>query len=106
MGACTCPFGIIAGEPVAELDVRGVGEKSRVEEEDNVWLSCLKIDLRPVDTVGHVGVIRECPTGDGGGWTERACFFCDVGGVDEAFGSGEPEGTVGCSGRRWVGGSA
>src|SRR5258705_5651276 len=106
MGARTCPLRIIAREPVAELDVRGVGEKSRVEEEDNVWLSGLKIDLRPVDTVRHVGVIRECPTGNGCSWTERARFFSYVGCVDEAFGSGEPEGTVGCSGRSWVGGSA
>ena len=85
--------------------MRWIGEKSRVEEEDNVWLSGLKIDLRPVDTVGHVWVIGECPTGNGGGWTERARFLSDVGCMDEALGSGEPEGTVGCSSGCGVGGS-
>ena len=106
MGVGTCPLGIIARESIAELDVRGAGEKSRVEEEDNVGLSGLKIDVRPGDTVGHVWVIGEGPTGDGGSWTERARFFSDVGRVDEALGCGEPEGTVSGSSRRWGGGSA
>src|SRR5258705_1032863 len=105
MGARTCTISIVARESVAELDVRGVGEKSRVEKEDDVLLSSLKIDVRSDGTVRHAGVIRECPTGNGGSWTERACFFCDVCCVDEALSCSEPEDPVGRSGRCRVGGS-
>src|SRR5207245_4165679 len=105
-GAITCPLGIVAGEPVAELDVRGVGEKPRIEEKDDVRLSGLEVDLRTGDSVGHVGIIRECPTGNGGSGTERARLFGNVGCVNEALGRREPEGAVCGSGRCWVRGSA
>src|SRR5437868_642635 len=104
MGSGTCPLGIIAGEPVAELDVGGIGEKACVEEEDHVLLSGLDVSLRSGDSVGRAGII--CPTSDCSGWAKRVRLIGDVGCVYETFGGGEPERTVGGSRGCWVGGSA
>src|SRR5438067_9241506 len=84
MCAGTCPLGVVTGEPVAELDVRGIREKACVEEEDKVLLSGLKIDVRSGDRVGRAGII--CPTGDCGGWAKRVRLISDISCVNETLG--------------------
>src|SRR5579859_875982 len=90
--SCTAsdPIGIVAGETIAKLDLRRVGEIDDIEEESHVRLRGFHHDAAIGARMGRVGIVGECPSQRQDRGVGVNHVFRDVGRVHKASGGNEP----------------